>query len=77
MKYADYATYPVPSWHPFSHGFDKAADAFIRAFATIELWRSRSNERRRLAEFDDRLLKDIGVSRADAWKEANKPFWKA
>jgi len=25
---------------------------------------------------DDRLLRDIGLSRADAKREINKPFWR-
>jgi uncharacterized protein YjiS (DUF1127 family) len=39
----------------------------------IRRWQTR----RRLAEMDGRLLKDIGVSYADAELEANKPFWRA
>jgi uncharacterized protein YjiS (DUF1127 family) len=31
--------------------------------------------RRQLAEMDDRMLSDIGISRADAWAEASRPFW--
>ncbi len=29
-----------------------------------------------LGPLDDRLLKDIGVSRLDAWQEFYKPFWR-
>ena len=36
-----------------------------------EVWRTR----RILSEMDPRLLKDIGVSYAEAEAEANKPFW--
>lgn len=36
----------------------------------------RSRERSALARLDKRLLKDIGVSRFDAMREANKPFWR-
>jgi uncharacterized protein YjiS (DUF1127 family) len=36
------------------------------------LWHSR----RRIATLDARLLKDIGVSYAEAELEANKPFWR-
>jgi uncharacterized protein YjiS (DUF1127 family) len=32
--------------------------------------------RRHLARMDDRLLRDIGLSRADAKREINKPFWR-
>ncbi len=41
------------------------------------LWRDRARQRRRLLELDDRLLSDIGVTRSDALREADKPFWEA
>lgn len=37
-------------------------------------WRRRRS-RMLLAQFDDRMLKDIGLTRADAQREANRPFW--
>lgn len=39
-------------------------------------WR-RHRSRQRIAGLDSHLLKDIGVSFADAEAEANKPFWLA
>jgi uncharacterized protein YjiS (DUF1127 family) len=33
-------------------------------------------QRRALLALDDRMLKDIGISRADALQEGNKPFWR-
>ena len=33
-------------------------------------------DRARLAELDDRMLKDIGLTRADAEFLINKPFWR-
>jgi uncharacterized protein YjiS (DUF1127 family) len=36
----------------------------------------RRRQRRALAQFDDRLLSDIGISRCDAEREVEKPFWK-
>jgi uncharacterized protein YjiS (DUF1127 family) len=41
-----------------------------------EAWR-RHRTRRLLAELDSASLRDIGVSRAQAEREANKPFWRA
>jgi uncharacterized protein YjiS (DUF1127 family) len=35
----------------------------------------RRQQRQDLLELDDHLLKDIGLSRAAARKEAEKPFW--
>ena len=43
---------------------------------SIVLWRERANQRRALLRLDERLLRDIGVSRAEAIAEARKPFWK-
>lgn len=39
-------------------------------------YRAIARQRKQLAQLPDYLLKDIGVSRADALHEANKPFWK-
>ena len=44
-------------------------------FATVLEWQERARQRYRLAELDDRMLKDIGLSRADVTREVEKPFW--
>ena len=44
--------------------------------ARAEACMSRSRQRRALAELDDRLLRDIGVTAYDAAHEAGKPFWR-
>jgi uncharacterized protein YjiS (DUF1127 family) len=36
----------------------------------------RSRQRRALASLGDHALRDIGITRADAMREAGKPFWK-
>ena len=46
---------------------------------TLAVWIDRSHQRRQLgelAELNDYLLKDIGVSREEALREAEKPFWR-
>ncbi|MDJ0949266.1 MAG: DUF1127 domain-containing protein [Alphaproteobacteria bacterium] len=40
------------------------------------LWQERETRRRHLAGLDDRLLRDMGLTRADALREAAKPFWR-
>jgi uncharacterized protein YjiS (DUF1127 family) len=44
-------------------------------FATVLEWQERARQRYRLAELDDRMLKDIGLSRAEVNREVGKPFW--
>lgn len=36
-----------------------------------------ARQRRRLLALDDRMLKDIGITRADACREGARPFWDA
>ena len=47
-----------------------------RLLDTLLLWQEREGQRRQLMQMDDRLLKDIGVSRARARAEFDKPFWR-
>ena len=41
------------------------------------LWQQRISARRAMAEMDDRIADDIGLSRQEILLEASKPFWKA
>jgi uncharacterized protein YjiS (DUF1127 family) len=40
-------------------------------------WHDRARERRALMEMSDRTLRDVGISRADACREAARPFWRS
>ena len=40
------------------------------------IWYDRSRERQALLALDDHLLRDIGLSQADVWREGQKPFWR-
>lgn len=46
------------------------------AIGTLLTWQDRARQRAALAALDDRLLEDIGLSRAQARAEADKPFWQ-
>ena len=51
-------------------------DAWDHTVATLREWRRRIREREELAQLDERMLKDIGLTRADARFLSNKPFWR-
>jgi uncharacterized protein YjiS (DUF1127 family) len=40
-------------------------------------WWTRSRHRHVLANLDERTLRDIGMSKADVYREALKPFWRS
>jgi uncharacterized protein YjiS (DUF1127 family) len=47
-----------------------------RMIATVREWRRRVHGRAELGKLDDRMLKDIGLTRAEAEFLSNKPFWR-
>lgn len=57
-----------------SSGFGFSPSSF---FGVMMSMYSRTLQRQNLAEMDEHLLADIGVSRTEAEIEARKPFWRA
>jgi uncharacterized protein YjiS (DUF1127 family) len=39
-------------------------------------WRERARGRHLLQQLDDRMLRDVGLTRSDVERECNKHFWK-
>lgn len=56
--------------HPMAHRIGIAL-----AIATLGRWLERSAQRRALSELDDHRLRDIGITRQAAGREARRPFW--
>jgi uncharacterized protein YjiS (DUF1127 family) len=48
----------------------------LEGLALIARWIERARQRRALGELDDHMLRDIGITRVEATREADKPFWK-
>jgi uncharacterized protein YjiS (DUF1127 family) len=48
----------------------------VGAVTALLAWQERRCNRAKLAEMDERMLKDIGLSRADIAREVGKPFWR-
>lgn len=47
----------------------------VRLLTAMFKWHERARQRRQLYTLDDRMLKDIGLTRVDVEYEASKHFW--
>ena len=71
----------LPKFLPLSRrsrtatGFAGTADSLRRVAAWLGACLERSHQRRRLADLDDGLLKEIGLSRADVARECGRWPW--
>jgi uncharacterized protein YjiS (DUF1127 family) len=46
-------------------------------WVALAIWcRERRRQRKALLDLDDRMLADVGITKAQAVEEASKPFWK-
>ena len=61
---------------PHHRGRRVASDVAGRVLAILREWRRRAHDRAELSKLDDRMLKDIGLTRGDAEFLSNKPFWR-
>jgi uncharacterized protein YjiS (DUF1127 family) len=52
-------------------------EAAARALRTLLIWQERDRQRHALAQLDARMLKDVGLSRAEVALELRKPLWHA
>ena len=48
----------------------------LKLLARVVVRWARQRQRYSLAQLDDRILRDMGISRAEAERESNKPFWR-
>ena len=61
---------------PGSRLFGDGRGSLHAVIETVLVWQERASQRHQLASLDDTLLRDIGLSRSDAAREASKPFWR-
>ncbi len=61
---------------PFSRHVRTTSVVLRVVMARVGAWRLRQRQRALLASLSDTELQDIGVSRAQANFEAEKPFWR-
>jgi uncharacterized protein YjiS (DUF1127 family) len=62
----------------FTRGEDEPTGASLmsRLWAALTTWQNRAMMRHHLLGMNEHMLKDIGLTRSDAEREANKPFWE-
>jgi uncharacterized protein YjiS (DUF1127 family) len=68
--------HPVSVTARFAIG-ERARHAAAILAQAVSDWRERTRQRYTLARLDDRLLRDMGLTRADVDQEVSKPFWQA
>jgi uncharacterized protein YjiS (DUF1127 family) len=68
---------PVVVWRPQAGLGATAGRAFAQVVAACVAWHERARQRSALVELSDYMLCDIGISRAAAIDEAEKPFWRS
>jgi len=68
----------LENYAPPRHAKARRADgSFIGDWLAFAIGcHARQRQRKALLELDERMLKDIGISREQAIREAKKPFWK-
>ena len=79
MTNVQYSALQSPAVDASRRALDVVAGLARLPFAILEtvlVWQERDQQRRHLAALDDRLLRDMGISRTDAAREAAIPFWR-
>ncbi len=56
---------------------DALRDAAVDTLGLVVTWYARAHQRRQLIGLESRMLDDIGVSRAAALTEYDKPVWRS
>lgn len=56
--------------------FPSPVQVLARLADLLAVWERRARERKALAEMSNHMLKDLGISRLDAQREADKAFWR-
>jgi uncharacterized protein YjiS (DUF1127 family) len=69
---------PVPysRRRPHQRAGNQPISLLAAALGRVAAWIERSRQRKALATLDDQMLRDIGITRFDAARECDKPFWK-
>jgi uncharacterized protein YjiS (DUF1127 family) len=70
-------THDKQSIGAIASGQSRALGWLTMVVEVVETWLQRRRQRKALLELSDHVLKDIGISRNQAFQEGRKPFWQA
>jgi len=62
-------------FRPFVRFSAALVNRYVWFSETASMWQARLRQRRQLQELSDHVLKDIGISRCDVFRESTKHFW--
>ena len=65
------------NWVGMDGSLPSVREALENTWQTLLLWQRRYSDRRALFGLDDRMLRDIGLTRADVTRECANSFWRA
>ena len=74
--YGGVATLPFVGSRPHVGLASTARRVVLHVADALLAWHERARQRRALLTLSEHMLRDIGISRADALGEAAKPFWR-
>ncbi len=61
---------------PASKARREPINPFAAVWVLIANWIDRARQRQTLAGLEDHMLRDIGITRVEAARESQKPFWR-
>ena len=63
-------------WHPRPRARYHPIPPILAAWSLLAQWIERARQRQALAGLEDRMLRDIGITRVEVARECEKPFWR-
>jgi len=67
---------PYARWRPARGAGYHLLPTLAAGVRVVARWIERVRQRRVLAGLDDAMLRDIGITRVEAVRECEKPFWR-
>ncbi|MBV8835148.1 MAG: DUF1127 domain-containing protein [Alphaproteobacteria bacterium] len=67
---------PYARWRPARDAGYHPIPRLVAGVRLVAQWIERVRQRQALATLDEVMLRDIGITRVEAARECEKPFWR-